>query len=96
MKLAIIGAGDVGKALATSALRAGHDVVISARTPEHALVTAQAIGAQAAPDNRTAVSDADLVILAVPYASGPEVARDIEVGVGGKTVIDATNVRAGL
>ena len=31
MKIAIIGAGNVGRALATSLTRAGHDVTIAAR-----------------------------------------------------------------
>jgi 8-hydroxy-5-deazaflavin:NADPH oxidoreductase len=36
LNLAIIGSGQVGKALATSALRGGHDVTFSASNPEHA------------------------------------------------------------
>jgi predicted dinucleotide-binding enzyme len=91
MKVAIIGAGNVGKALATSAARAGHEVIMSARTPEHAHDAAQATGAQVAEDNGAAARAADLVILAVPYAAGPEVAQDIEGAIVGKTVIDATN-----
>jgi NADPH-dependent F420 reductase len=91
MKVAIIGAGNVGTALATSASRAGHEVIISARAPEHARDAAEASGAQVAEDNGAAARAADLVILAVPYAAGPEVARDIEADIVGKTVIDATN-----
>ena len=36
MKVTIIGAGNVGKALGTSISRAGHDVTITAKHPEHA------------------------------------------------------------
>ena len=36
MKVAVIGAGNVGKALATSITRAGHQVTISASTPQNA------------------------------------------------------------
>ena len=43
MKVAVIGAGNVGKALGGSAARAGHDVVITARTPEHAKGVAEQI-----------------------------------------------------
>ena len=92
MKVAIIGAGNVGKALATSITRAGHGVTMSASTPESARQAAEAVGAEPAPDNATAVRDADVVILAVPYVgAGPEVARDIRDAVDGKAVIDATN-----
>ena len=36
MRIAIIGAGNVGRSLATSFMRAGHAVVIASRDPEHA------------------------------------------------------------
>jgi NADPH-dependent F420 reductase len=91
MKLAIIGSGNVGKALAASARRAGHDVILSARTPGHAEEAARTVGAQAAADNAIAVRDADLIILAVPYAAVVDVAADIGAHVAGRTVIDVTN-----
>jgi NADPH-dependent F420 reductase len=91
MKVAIIGAGNVGKALATSITRAGHDVTIAARHPEHAQSAADQVGATPAGSNATAVVDADVVILAVPYASGAQVADDIRDRVAGKTVIDVSN-----
>jgi NADPH-dependent F420 reductase len=91
MKLAIIGSGNVGRALAASATRAGHDVVLAARTPAHAEEAAQVVGAQAAPDNATAVSDADLIILAVPYTAAADVAADIGAHVAGMTIIDVSN-----
>jgi 8-hydroxy-5-deazaflavin:NADPH oxidoreductase len=92
MKVAIIGAGNVGKALATSITRAGHDVTLSASTPESARKAADAVGAQAAPSNVDATRDAELIILAVPFVgAGEEVAHDIRESVAGKTVIDVTN-----
>ena len=36
MKVAIIGSGNVGKALAGSATRAGHKVTLAANNPAHA------------------------------------------------------------
>lgn len=92
MKVAIIGAGNVGKALATSITRAGHDVTLSASQAESARAAAEATGASAADSNIAAASDASIVILAVPYATaGSEVAQEIRHAVRGKTVIDATN-----
>jgi NADPH-dependent F420 reductase len=92
MKVAIIGAGNVGKALATSITRAGHEVTISASTAESAREAADAVGAQAAPDNVDATRDAEVVILAVPFVgAGQEVANEIRESVAGKTVIDVTN-----
>lgn len=92
MNIAIIGAGNVGTALATSMTRAGHDVVISAADPAHARRAAEASGARAARDNSSAVQEASVVVLAVPYVgAGEKVAAEIAPLVAGKVVIDATN-----
>jgi 8-hydroxy-5-deazaflavin:NADPH oxidoreductase len=92
MKVAIIGAGNVGKALATSITRAGHDVTLTAKNRERAAEAARQIGASTADGNAAAVADADLVILAVPFVgAADEVTDDIRDGVAGKTVIDVTN-----
>ena len=91
MKVAIIGAGSVGKALATSITKAGHDVTIAAKNSENARVAAGEIGTRAAESNAAAVVGADVVILAVPYGAGAQVAYDIRDVVRGKTIIDVTN-----
>ena len=91
MKIAIIGAGNVGRALATSMTRAGHEVVISARDPEHAGAAATATGSQVAPSSAEAAAKADVIILAIPFASAPDVAGEIRVAVVGKPVVDVTN-----
>jgi predicted dinucleotide-binding enzyme len=43
VNIAIIGAGNVGKALGTSLGRAGHQVTLAATTPESARAAAQKI-----------------------------------------------------
>jgi 8-hydroxy-5-deazaflavin:NADPH oxidoreductase len=92
MKVAIIGAGNVGKALGGSAVRAGHDVVITASKPEHASAAAAQIGATAAESNRDAAADADVVILAVWYpVAVNEVAPEIADATSGRVVVDVTN-----
>ena len=92
MKVAIIGAGNVGKALGTSITRAGHDVTITAKDPEHARAAAREIGATPADSNVAAVTGADVVILAMPFAgAGEAVAAEIRDEVAGKTIVDVTN-----
>jgi NADPH-dependent F420 reductase len=91
MKIAIIGSGKVGKALARSGLRAGHHVTLSASTADHAGEAAKATGAHVASSNIEAVKDADLVIVAVPYDKLGEVFRGLGSSVDGKIVVDATN-----
>jgi NADPH-dependent F420 reductase len=92
MKVAIIGAGNVGKALGTSIARAGHDVTIAARTPQHAQAAAEEIGAMPAATAQAAVTGAEVVILAVPYtASTSELAAEIKDEVAGRAVVDVSN-----
>ena len=91
MKVAIIGAGNVGKALATSITNAGHDVTITARNSQHARAAADEIGASSAESNAEAVDGADIVILAIPYAAGAQVADEIRDGVAGKAIVDVSN-----
>lgn len=91
MKIGIIGSGNVGKALARSGVRAGHEVTLSASHPEHAAAAAKETGANAATSTTDAVKDADLVVVAVPYDKLGEVFRGLGTSVDGKVVIDATN-----
>jgi 8-hydroxy-5-deazaflavin:NADPH oxidoreductase len=92
MKIAIIGAGNVGRALATSFGRAGHQVVVTSRDPQHASDLAAAVeGATTAPSPSAAAKDADIVVLAVPFANVAELAIDLRRAVAGKPVVDVTN-----
>jgi 8-hydroxy-5-deazaflavin:NADPH oxidoreductase len=91
MKVAIIGAGNVGTPLATALTRAGHNVTITARDPEHASKAAASSGAATAPSNAAAAGSADVVIAAVPATSIPEVAAEIRQSAEGKPVVDVTN-----
>ena len=67
MKIAIIGSGHSGKALASSSVHAGHAVTMSSASPEKAAEAAKATGARAARTNVEAVKDAEIVIIAVPH-----------------------------
>lgn len=91
MKIAIIGAGNVGKALGGSLTRAGHDVTLTSRG-DSAAQAAASTGASAAHSMTDAVASSDVTIIAVPFAqSGEQVAREIALAASGKVVIDATN-----
>ena len=91
MDVAIIGAGNVGGALAEAFSRAGHSVTITSRTPEKAETMARETGATAASSNREAADRAEVVVLAVPYEALDEVATEIRDAVDGKVVIETTN-----
>jgi NADPH-dependent F420 reductase len=91
VKIAIIGAGNVGKALATSIQRAGHDVVISASTAESAEKAAQELGVRSAQSNAQAVEGANVVVLAVPYAATDRIVPEIAHVAADRVIIDVTN-----
>jgi len=92
MRIAIIGTGNVGTALARNATRAGHDVVFGARDPQ----SDKAISATAAAPGTTvavianAVRGADVVILATPYDAATD-ALDAAGPLDGVIVVDCTN-----
>jgi predicted dinucleotide-binding enzyme len=91
MDIAIIGAGNVGKALTSSVTRAGHSVTISSARGDSARTTAAQFGARAVASSREAAEGADLVILAVPYSAVDDVLAEIGPGLRGKVLVDATN-----
>ena len=91
MQVAIIGAGNVGKALATSLTRAGHDVIITSRDPEDAASVAAATGARTASTSAAAAADAEVIIPAVYFGNIAEVAGEIASAAVGKPIVDVTN-----
>jgi 8-hydroxy-5-deazaflavin:NADPH oxidoreductase len=91
MDIAIIGAGNVGKALAGSFTRAGHNVTIAAAHPSHAADAARELGARAASTNAEAIEGSDLVVLAVPESALEAIAADISDAASGKVVVDVSN-----
>lgn len=91
MNIAIVGAGNVGRALAGSFVRAGHTVAITARDPEEAAAVAAATGARAAKSNAAAAAASDVILLAIPFDSAAAVAAEIRDAVAGKPVIDVSN-----
>ena len=91
MQIGIIGAGNVGTALAGSFVRAGHTVTISAAPPEEAVAAAKATSATAARSNQEAIEGAEAVLLAVPYTAVSEIVQELGTGLEGRIVIDVTN-----
>jgi NADPH-dependent F420 reductase len=92
MDIAIIGAGNVGRALAHSLTQAGHRVTLTARDPEHARSVAAEVGGVAVVTNVEAARAAPVVVIAVPFVGAAgQVAAEIRDAVDGKTIIDVSN-----
>jgi len=81
MRIAVIGAGNIGGTLGDKWTKAGHEVVYGVRQPSQ-------------EDQRSpadAVAGADVVVLAVPGPAAKDVIRSLGASLAGKVVIDATN-----
>ena len=91
MKIAVIGTGNVGKALGATFTKAGHDVTLAARDADKTRAVADELGARSAATAADAVAGSDVVVLAVPYSAARELAGEIGNAAAGKVVIDVTN-----
>src|SRR4051794_6021356 len=83
MRIAILGSGVVGRALATGYAKHDHDVRIGTRQSE---LDGFAVDAPAA-----AAAWSDLVVLAVKGEAAVDVLTGVSAEVAGKVVIDTTN-----
>lgn len=92
MKIAIIGSGNVGGALAQQWVKAGHTVLVGAKFPlsEKNIQLATKIGEDRLTSVEFAVNQCEVILIATP----PTVIFDIIAQMGdvsGKILIDATN-----
>ncbi|MER7997458.1 NAD(P)-binding domain-containing protein [Streptomyces sp. NPDC095613] len=91
MRIAVIGAGEIGKTLARTFSAGGHDVqVANSRGPETVGADVLEFGAHAARA-ADAVQDKDVVILSVPFGRIPSVAGLIASVPSETVVIDTSN-----
>lgn len=89
MRIAIIGTGNVGSALARGLKGKGHDLWLGARDPRSVAALAAEAGAKAALP-RDAAAAADLVILSLPWGVA-EAAVAALGDLSGKVVVDCMN-----
>jgi predicted dinucleotide-binding enzyme len=89
MRIAIIGTGNVGGAIARGLAGKGHDLVLGARDPAKVETLAAETGAQVA-SSVAAARGADIVILALPWGAAEAAVRDLG-DLAGQTVVDCMN-----
>ena len=93
MRIAILGTGTVGQALATGWLRAGHAIIFGSRQPDDdkaAELMTLFEGKIQIQATAAAITAAEVVVLAVPWAAAEAVIAQGEDWAG-KILIDATN-----
>ncbi|WP_083567224.1 NAD(P)-binding domain-containing protein [Hyphomicrobium sp. CS1GBMeth3] len=92
LKIATIGAGNLGAAVGTLWVKAGHEVLFSSRNPDNLKGLVDGLGAKArAGTVDEAIAFGDAILLAVPYEAYPQVGADYAEKLKGKVVLDAGN-----
>jgi len=91
------GAGKQGSGLALRWAHAGYPVILGSRTLERAEAAAGELNAilggeprVRAADNRTATDQAQIVVLAVPFAAQKATVEDVREALTGKLLVDVT------
>jgi predicted dinucleotide-binding enzyme len=91
-KIGIIGAGDVGRSLATGFMMDNYDVMVGSRDGTHAAELDVVMGKDVAAGTfREVAVWGELIIIAVKGSAAEGVAGDLAAELAGKTVIDVTN-----
>ena len=91
MKVTIIGAGNMGRAIGTRAAAGGHEVEIVDRDPAEAQSLADELGAAATGLEPGAPFGGEVVVLALYYPGIKDAAREYADRLAGKVVVDITN-----
>ena len=92
MKIGMIGSGNVGSALGSVWVKAGHEVMFSSRTLENDKSLAARLGQNArAGTPQQAASFGEVLVFSVPYRALPELGKSLANEIKGKIVIDACN-----
>lgn len=91
------GTGKEGKGLAYRWAKAGYQVLVGSRTPERAIAAASEIvqllegaGSIVGMSNLEAAQQANIVVLAVPYAAHRETLESVKGALKGKILVDVT------
>ncbi|MFG2314559.1 NADPH-dependent F420 reductase [Streptomyces tendae] len=93
MRIGVLGTGNMADALATHWVRAGHRVAIGGRDAHKAERLATRIGGGARPASLRAAAEfgQEVVLAALPYGAGADVARDLRAALEGRVLLDCSN-----
>jgi 8-hydroxy-5-deazaflavin:NADPH oxidoreductase len=92
MRIGIVGAGMIGSTVAKLWADAGHEVRLASRHPEDLRPLVERLGARASAGMPAdAAAFGEVVMLTVPLAAIPALARDLAPALAGKVVLDTGN-----
>ncbi|WP_327367174.1 NADPH-dependent F420 reductase [Streptomyces sp. NBC_01217] len=92
MKIGVLGTGNMADALATHWARAGHEVVVGRRDENKAQQLAARIGGGVRHGSLHAAAEfGEVVLAALPYGAGEDVAERLRAALNGKVLLDCSN-----
>jgi predicted dinucleotide-binding enzyme len=91
MRVLIIGAGNMGRGIATRLAAGGHELTFFDVDPAKSRALATELGGKTAEAPGDAVPASDVVVLASWYGSNLDVARQLGAALDGKVVVDISN-----
>lgn len=91
-KVAIIGLGKIGEAIATNLVKGNQQVIIASRDLEKAKTSANKMGSLAtAKETSAAIKEADVIIPTIHFNSLKEFFRTYAMELEGKIIVDVSN-----
>lgn len=92
MKIGVIGSGRVGGTIGGLWVKAGYEVMFSAREIGEVRELVASLGPRArAGTPREAAEFGEVVLISVPYSALPQIGRDLTAELKGKVVLDTCN-----
>lgn len=91
-KVAVIGLGNIGSAVAANLVKGNRPVIVADRTLAKAEALAQKLGALAQPaDIAAAIKDADIIVLAIYFNPIQEFLKQYASELAGKVIVNPSN-----
>lgn len=91
-KVAIIGLGNIGKAIATNLIKGNHEVIVASRELSKSKELANTLGEKAhAKETIEAIKEADIIIPAVYFNTLKEFFQTYAKELEGKIIVDVSN-----
>jgi len=92
LKVAVIGLGNIGKAVASNLVKGNREVILASHKIEDANSLASRLGSLAkSADVKTAIKEADIVIMSVWFSTVQELFKQYSTELQGKIIIDPSN-----
>jgi 8-hydroxy-5-deazaflavin:NADPH oxidoreductase len=92
LKVAIIGLGNIGNAVAVNLVKGNRTVIVADRKIEKATALAQKLGTLVQPmEIPAAINEADIIVFAIWFDSIKELLKKYAAELGGKIIVDPSN-----